>query len=93
MLSKHSRLWRAYSVHLREYTDYEKSIIMLVFQAFDLFFAFTFTQIFYWCHKFDSKKLALIALKPDLKVSVMPSDFVLNIRNLVRKYYRLKDQM
>ncbi len=43
--------------------------------------------------KFDSKKLALIALKPDLKVSVIPSDFVLNIRNLVREYYRLKDQM
>lgn len=43
--------------------------------------------------KFDSKKLALIALKPDLKTSVIPSDFVLNIRNLVREYYRLKDQM
>lgn len=42
--------------------------------------------------KFDSKKLALIALKPDLKTSVMPSDFVLNIRNLVREYYRLKDE-
>ena len=42
--------------------------------------------------KFDSKKLALIALKPDLKTSVIPSDFVLNIRNLVREYYRLKDQ-
>ena len=42
--------------------------------------------------KFDSKKLALIALKPDLKVSLMPSDFVLNIRNLVREYYRLTDQ-
>ena len=42
--------------------------------------------------KFDSKKLALIALKPDLKTSVMPSDFVLNIRNLVREYYRFTDQ-
>lgn len=42
--------------------------------------------------KFDSKKLALIALKPDLKTSVIPSDFVLNIRNLVREYYRLKDE-
>lgn len=42
--------------------------------------------------KFDSKKLALIALKPDLKVSVIPSDFVLNIRNLVREYYRLTNQ-
>lgn len=42
--------------------------------------------------KFDSKKLALIALKPDLKVSVMPSEFVLNIRNLIREYYRMTDQ-
>lgn len=42
--------------------------------------------------KFDSKKLALIALKSDLKTSVIPSDLVLNIRNLVREYYRLKDQ-
>ncbi|MCD7958106.1 MAG: hypothetical protein LUF89_00885 [Ruminococcus sp.] len=42
--------------------------------------------------KFDSKKLALIALKPDLKTSVIPSDLVLNIRNLVREYYRLKDE-
>lgn len=41
--------------------------------------------------KFDSKKLALIALKPDLKTSVIPSDLVLNIRNLIREYYRLKD--
>lgn len=42
--------------------------------------------------KFDSKKLALIALKPDLKTSIIPSDLVFNIRNLVREYYRLKDQ-
>ena len=42
--------------------------------------------------KFDSKKLALIALKPDLKTSVIPSDLILNIRNLVREYYRLKDE-
>ncbi len=42
--------------------------------------------------KFDSKKLALIALKPDLKTSVIPSDLVLNIRNLVREYYRMTDQ-
>lgn len=42
--------------------------------------------------KFDSKKLDLIALKPDLKTSVIPSDLVLNIRNLVREYYRLKDE-
>lgn len=42
--------------------------------------------------KFDSKKLALIALKPDLKVSVIPSDLVLDLRNLTREYYSLMDQ-
>jgi len=41
--------------------------------------------------KFDSKKLALIALKPDLKASVIPSDLVLNLRNLTREYYNLVD--
>lgn len=41
--------------------------------------------------KFDSKKLALIALKPDLKVSVIPSDLVLDLRNLTREYYHLVD--
>jgi transposase len=41
--------------------------------------------------KFTSKKLALIGLKPDLKTSVMPSDAVLDLRNLVREYYNLMD--
>jgi len=41
--------------------------------------------------KFDSKKLALIALKPDLKTSVIPSDLVLDLRNLTREYYNLVD--
>lgn len=41
--------------------------------------------------KFDSKKLALIALKPDLKTSVIPSDLVLDLRNLTREYYHLMD--
>jgi hypothetical protein len=41
--------------------------------------------------KFDSKKVALIGLKPDLKTSVIPSDLVLNLRNLVREYYSLTD--
>lgn len=41
--------------------------------------------------KFDSKKLALIALKPDLKVSVIPSDLVLDQRKLTREYYNLMD--
>jgi hypothetical protein len=41
--------------------------------------------------KFDSKKLALIGLKPDLKVSVMPKGIVLDLRNLMREYYNLMD--
>jgi len=41
--------------------------------------------------KFDSKKLALIGLKPDLKVSVVPSEAVFDLRNLVREYYNLMD--
>jgi len=41
--------------------------------------------------KFDSKKLALIGLKPDLKVSVVPSEAVFDLRNLVREYYSLMD--
>jgi hypothetical protein len=41
--------------------------------------------------KYDSKKVALIGLKPDLKISVIPSDLVLNLRNLMREYYNLTD--
>lgn len=41
--------------------------------------------------KFDSKKAALVGLKPDLKVSLMPSDLVLDLRNLSREYYDLMD--
>jgi hypothetical protein len=41
--------------------------------------------------RFDSKKAALIGLKPDLKVSLMPSDFALDLRNLSREYYDLMD--
>jgi transposase len=41
--------------------------------------------------KFDSKKAALIGLKPDLKVSLIPSDIVLDLRNLSREYYDLMD--
>jgi len=39
----------------------------------------------------DSKKAAMIGLKPDLKVSLMPSDLVLEFRNLTREYYDLMD--
>lgn len=41
--------------------------------------------------RFDSKKAALIGLKPDLKISLMPSDFALDLRNLSREYYDLMD--
>lgn len=41
--------------------------------------------------KFDSKKAALIGLKPDLKVSIIPSDLALDLRNLSREYYDLVD--
>ncbi|WP_352169330.1 transposase [Proteiniborus sp. MB09-C3] len=37
------------------------------------------------------QKAALIGLKPDLKVSIMPSDLVLDLRNLSREYYDLMD--
>ena len=41
--------------------------------------------------RFDSKKAALVGLKPDLKVSLMPSDLALNCRNLYHEYYDLMD--
>ncbi len=41
--------------------------------------------------KFDSKKVALVGLKPDLKTSAIPSDLVLDLRNLTREYYNLTD--
>lgn len=41
--------------------------------------------------RFDSKKAALIGLKPDLKVSLIPSDPALDLRNLSREYYNLMD--
>ena len=41
--------------------------------------------------KFDSRKAALIGLKPDLKVSLIPSDLALDLRNLSREYYDLVD--
>jgi len=41
--------------------------------------------------KFDSQKVALLGLKPNLKVSLIPSDLVLDLRNLSREYYDLMD--
>ncbi len=40
-------------------------------------------------YRLDSKKASLIGLKPDLKISLMPSDLVLNPRNLTSEYYDL----
>lgn len=42
--------------------------------------------------RFDSKKAALVGLKLDLKVSLMPSDLALDLRNLSREYYDLMDK-
>jgi hypothetical protein len=39
----------------------------------------------------DSKKAALVGLKADLKTSLVPSDQVLDLRNLCREYYDLSD--
>lgn len=41
--------------------------------------------------RFDSKKIALVGLKADLKVSLLPEDDVIDLRNLVRDYYYFKD--
>jgi len=40
---------------------------------------------------FDSKKAALLGLNPNIKVSLMPVDLVLNLRNLTREYFRISD--
>jgi len=41
--------------------------------------------------RFDSRKASLVGLKPDLKVSLIPSDLALDLRNLSRAYYDLMD--
>ena len=41
--------------------------------------------------KTASQKIALIGLNPKLKASLLPSELVLNLRNLVREYYYLVD--
>jgi len=41
--------------------------------------------------RFDSRKIALVGLKPNLKVSLIPSDLALDLRNLSREYYDLMD--
>ncbi len=42
--------------------------------------------------KSDSIQIARLGLSPDLKVSVMPDELVLELRNLTRKYFELVDQ-
>jgi transposase len=41
--------------------------------------------------KFDSKKAAILGLNPNIKVSLIPADLVLNLRNLAREYYNIMD--
>ena len=41
--------------------------------------------------KFDSKKAARVGLDASLKVSIIPDDEVIDLRNLVRDYYYFKD--
>ena len=40
--------------------------------------------------KLDSQKVARLGLRPDLKISVIPNDLVLNVRNLTREYFNLQ---
>lgn len=42
--------------------------------------------------RFASKKADFVGSKPDLKISLMPSDLALNCHNLCRKYYDLTDK-
>ena len=42
--------------------------------------------------KFDSKKIALLGLNPNLKISNIPEELVMNLRNLVREYYDLTSE-
>ena len=41
--------------------------------------------------KLDARRIALIGLNPETKVSLIPKDLVLNLRNLLREHYNLSD--
>lgn len=41
--------------------------------------------------KYDAKRIAALGYSPDLKVSVMPIDLIMNLRCLCREYYSLVD--
>jgi transposase len=41
--------------------------------------------------KFDSRKIAKLGLNPNIKKSIVPDEFVLNLRFLCREYYSLSD--
>lgn len=43
--------------------------------------------------KFDSQKIALIGLSPNLKVSIVPDDFVAGVKSLLREYHSLKKEL
>ncbi len=42
--------------------------------------------------RFDSRKAALVGLNSNLKVSIIPDNEVIDLRNLVRDYYYFQDQ-
>lgn len=41
--------------------------------------------------KYDAKRIAALGYSPDLKVSVMPTELIMNLRCLCREYYSLVD--
>jgi transposase len=41
--------------------------------------------------KFDAKRIAALGFSPDLKVSVIPTELIMNLRCLCREYYSLVD--
>lgn len=41
--------------------------------------------------RYDAKRIAYLGYSPDLKVSVMPTDLIMNLRCLCREYYSLID--
>lgn len=42
--------------------------------------------------KFDSRKIALLGLKPDLKTSIVPNDDISALKTLVREYHTMKKE-
>ena len=42
--------------------------------------------------RFDAQKIALLGLRPDLKVSIVPSDDVAAMKAILREYYAMKKE-